>query len=390
MKAVIIAFCAFLLVFSVLTECTAAGPNDVLVVRNSNSPVSVRIAAYYMSKRGISDSRLVTVKTADSSVSAANESISPDDYVAQIHKPVADYLAKHALVNKIKYIVLTKGVPFRLSSDPTGGTSGGQSVDSVLATLGMSNPMFVNLGAKGHPVVNRYWRSREPFSHQKYGGYLVTRLDGYTEDDAKSLVDRAAAPAPKQRVILLDADAKKGLGDAAIQPKSILNDSGTDIIDVPVNFPDFNADMVHLGNMLSDKPNTHVILDKTDSFICISKPVTVYVSWGSNDGKFNADVYHNIKLGPRSLAETAVSSSGRTLLKTTGGQSLIADLIAQGAAGAKGYVTEPYLVSMASPSVFVDLYLSGRNLAESFYAGSRFLAWKDIVLGDPLCSLDGK
>ncbi|MEN6521625.1 MAG: TIGR03790 family protein [Armatimonadota bacterium] len=390
MKSIIIALCAFLLVLSGLAGCNAAGPDDVLVVCNSNSPVSMRIAAYYMSKRGISDSRLVTVKTVDSSASAANESISPDDYIEQIHKPIADYLAKHSLVNKIKYIVLTKGIPFRLSGDPTGGTSGGLSVDSVLTTLGMSNPISVNLGDKGHPVVNRYWRSKEPFSHQKYGGYLVTRLDGYTEGDAKALVDRAIAPAPEQRVILLDADAKKGLGDAAVQPKSILNDSGTGVNDVPVSFPDFNADMIHLSNMLPDKSNTQVVLDKTDSFICISKPLTVYVSWGSNDGKFNTDVYHNIKFGPRSLAETAVSSSGRTLLKTTGGQSLIADLIAQGTAGAKGYVTEPYLVSMASPSVFIDLYLSGRNLAESFYAGSRFLAWKDIVLGDPLCSLAEK
>ena len=27
----------------------------------------------------------------------------------------------------------------------------------------------------------------------------------------------------------------------------------------------------------------------------------------------------------------------------------------------------------------------GRNLAESFYAASRFLKWKDVVIGDPLC-----
>jgi hypothetical protein len=67
---------------------------------------------------------------------------------------------------------------------------------------------------------------------------------------------------------------------------------------------------------------------------------------------------------------------------------LIADLIAQGVAGAKGYVTEPYLDAIASPTVLLDAYSSGRNLAESFYSASRLIGWKDVVLGDPLCALD--
>ncbi|HPP75376.1 MAG TPA: hypothetical protein PLU88_09670, partial [Armatimonadota bacterium] len=114
-----------------------------------------------------------------------------------------------------------------------------------------------------------------------------------------------------------------------------------------------------------------------------------YISWGSNDYHFNLNTYHSLAFAPRGIAETAVSTSGRTFLPTTGGQSLIADLIAQGAAGAKGYVTEPYLDAIASPTVLMDFYTSGRNLAESFYAASRFIGWKDIVLGDPLCCLTG-
>jgi hypothetical protein len=113
------------------------------------------------------------------------------------------------------------------------------------------------------------------------------------------------------------------------------------------------------------------------------------VSWGSNDGGYNASVYHSITFAPGAVSETAVSTSGRTLLPTTGGQSLVADLIAQGTSGVKGYVTEPYLDSMASPTVLFDLYSSGRNLAESYYAASRFVWWKDVVLGDPLCCLTG-
>ena len=80
-----------------------------------------------------------------------------------------------------------------------------------------------------------------------------------------------------------------------------------------------------------------------------------------------------------------ISTSARTFLPTHGGQSLIADLIAQGVTGAKGYTDEPLLQAVASPSILWDRYTHGWTLAESFYAASRFVGWEDIVLGDPLC-----
>ena len=367
------------------------GPENVLVVQNGNSAVSKGIAAYYMAKRDIAKKFLVTVYTQDSSASGANESISPDDYIEKIHKPIRDYLIDKDLTDTIQYIVLTKGIPIRLTIDPTGAKSGAQSVDSILATMDLVNPIQIKLNDgkgnnNGNPVINRYWRCKEPFSHAKFGGYLVTRLDGYTESDAKALVDHALAPAPKQAFILLDADKGHGVGDISAQPRSFFKPDGTPA-PCNVQYNDFNADLIHLYDIISKRPGLDVQLDKTEEFVSNAKPLSIYVSWGSNDPKYHAETYHSLKFAPRSLVETAVSSSGRTFLPTSGGQSLIADLIAQGAAGAKGYVTEPYLASMASPSVFVDLYTSGRNLAESYYAASRFIGWKDIVIGDPLCKL---
>ena len=85
------------------------------------------------------------------------------------------------------------------------------------------------------------------------------------------------------------------------------------------------------------------------------------------------------------LTDTAVSSSGRTFLPTEGGQSLIADLIAQGVSGAKGYSDEPLVQAIASPSILFDRYTRGWTLAESLYAASALVGWEDIVIGDPLC-----
>jgi uncharacterized protein (TIGR03790 family) len=111
-----------------------------------------------------------------------------------------------------------------------------------------------------------------------------------------------------------------------------------------------------------------------------------YTSWGSNDPKFNAENYHKLRFAPGGIAETAVSTSGRTFLPTTGGQSLIADLIQCRVTGVKGYCDEPLLTAVASPTILFDRYTRGWTLAESFYAASRWTGWEDIVIGDPICS----
>jgi tetratricopeptide (TPR) repeat protein len=71
---------------------------------------------------------------------------------------------------------------------------------------------------------------------------------------------------------------------------------------------------------------------------------------------------------------------------TTGGQSLIGDLIREGITGVTGNVAEPLLDSVVKPQVLFPAYLSGFNLAESFYLALPFLSWQQVVIGDPLCA----
>ena len=114
-----------------------------------------------------------------------------------------------------------------------------------------------------------------------------------------------------------------------------------------------------------------VELTQTDAFAGKRTGLLGYISWGSNDRHYDADAYHSLRFSPGAVCETAVSTSARTFLPTQGGQSLIADLIAQGATGAKGYTDEPLLQAIASPSILLDRYARGWTLAESFYAASR-------------------
>ena len=85
-----------------------------------------------------------------------------------------------------------------------------------------------------------------------------------------------------------------------------------------------------------------------------------------------------------SIAETAVSTGGRSFnWNTAYGQSLVADLIEDGVSGVKGYVYEPYLTAVGSPSVLLPAYASGYNLAESHAAASTVSGWMGVVVGDP-------
>ena len=111
-----------------------------------------------------------------------------------------------------------------------------------------------------------------------------------------------------------------------------------------------------------------------------------YVSWGSNDAQFDSAAYHAVRFLPGALAETFVSTSARTFGPVTGGQSRIVDLIAQGVTGVKGYVSEPFTLALANPDILFDRYVRGATLAESFYAASYMVLWKDLVIGDPLCA----
>jgi len=364
------------------------GPENVLVVQNGNSPTSCRIAAYYATRRGIPAGNLVTLSTADSSQNSSAEVVSPQDYQDLIETPIRTYLSAHGLANQIQFIVLTKGVPLVLNT----GTWGGKSVDSLLSAIDLVNPLTVVLEWNNQTdtaFANRYWQAPEPFTHSSYGGYLVTRLDGYTEAEAKALVDRALAGQGAPYYLLLDVDARRGLGNPSLQPKSLLLPDGTLDPDYLMDYFDFNADLIRASQVISDRPQLSVELETTDAFVSSPYSLAGYESWGSNDGGFSATTYHSLAFATAGLAETAVSTSARTFLPTSGGQSLIADLIARGAAGAKGYVTEPFLDAVASPTVLFDLYTSGRNLAESYYAASRLIGWKDVVVGDPLCSLTG-
>ena len=206
----------------------AHSPSEVLLVYNSNSPVSTAIADYYAAQRGVTN--VLAVSCQDSALNGANETISLSDYTSKIETPIGDYLSSHSGIN---FIVLTKGIPIRIDGAATGSENEGESpqnyrpsLDSYLAALGYSTDngdvkaAIVGSGAQGVAWVNKYYNATAPFTHAQFGGYLVTRLDGYTQADAMALVDRslAAMQNPQKGSILLDVPSDFGSGDKTKMP----------------------------------------------------------------------------------------------------------------------------------------------------------------------------
>jgi hypothetical protein len=180
---------------------------------------------------------------------------------------------------------------------------------------------------------------------------------------------------------LFDVPLAFGVGDKTTQPAPV-----TATVTQESDWGDWNADMLRAHDLLEATGISNDLELEQSGFVGDQHNLLGYFSWGSNDPNYDAAGYESLTFAPGSIGDTAVSTSGRTFLPTTGGQSLIADLIAHGLTFGKGYVGEPLLQAVASPTIALDRFYSGYSMAESLYAASRFVGWEDVVLGDPLAT----
>ena len=371
MRPVALALAFSAVIAAIPARAFGQSADNVLVVINDASPVSVQVGEYYIRKRAIAQDHVIRLKT------VTTEGIARTDFDKTIHGPIADYLNKSDLVDKILYIVLTKGVPLRIEG--TSGLAGTiASVDSELTLLYRRMVGSLPAPVSGR-ITNPYFLEEKPISEAKpftrftSDIYLVTRLDGYTVDDITKLIDRGMTPGTTgkivldQRAQLLDAGGDRWLQQAADR----LRQSGA---------------------------GDRVVLEMTKAVVQQDGPVLGYYSWGSND-QSNRLRHFGLQFAPGAIGAMFVSTDGRSFKEPPadwipggsdqrgyGSQSLTGDLIRDGITGVAGHVTEPLLDATIRPQILFPAYLAGFNLAESFYLSMPFLSWQTVVIGDPLCA----
>ncbi len=344
----------------------ALTPEHVLVVVNRESPLSQRIAQYYVHKRLIPVGNVVTIRV------GPQEEISRADYAKYVEQPIAAFLKTHHLEEKILYIVTTLGVPLKIAGDNNGLNNDAASVDSELAALyarmkGIGMPLP---GPARNPFFNQI--SAE-FVHPAFPLYLVTRLAGYDFADVQAMIDRAMAA----------------------------RDAGKVVIDVRAdNNTPGNDWLRHAASLV---PKERLVLDDSARVLTGEKDVIAYAAWGSNDPDRTQRMlgFHWL---PGAIVTEYVSTNARTFQRPPAAwslgtwkdpstwfagapQTLSADYIHEGATGCSGHVYEPYLHLNPRPDILIPQYLSGRDLAQSYYVSMPAISWQNVVLGDPLCML---
>lgn len=352
----------------------AQSARNVLVVVNESSAESVEIGEYYARARGLPAEQILRIKV------DVGDEIPPVQYTSRIDLPIRSWLTRHAAMDRILYIVLTRGVPLRIAG--TGGRAGTlASVDSELALLyaRMTGRAIAPQGRVANPYFlgEALPQAGRPFSHAEHDIFLVTRLDGFSVGDVKALVDRGVAPQGGGRIVL---DMKAAIEEPANQW--------------------LRATSERLAAMgLKDR----VILEETSRVVTGESDVVGYYSWGSNDPAIKQRRL-GLAFAPGAIAGMFVSTDARTFTPppetwTIGTwdrresyyagspQSLAGDLIREGVTGLSAYVAEPFMDGTARPDILIPAYMAGFPLAEAFYLAIPDLSWRGIVIGDPLCAV---
>jgi uncharacterized protein (TIGR03790 family) len=347
---------------------------NLLLVVNTASADSDTVARHYITRRGVPSQNVCLL------VAPTTESITREAYTALIEQPIWKCITAAKAQDRILYIVLTKGVPIRITGT-AGRTGTSASVDSELTLLYrrrtgrvapvsgfVANPYFA--GAAAIDTI-------KPFAHDWFDIYLVTRLDGYSVRDVETLIDKGIAPARDGRFVL--------------DERASLVDSGGDA------WLRTAAQRLRAQGL-----GERVVLDESTKVLTQQTKVQGYYSWGSNDPAIHQR-HFDLEFVPGALAAEFVSTDGRTFkeppqtwlpantatkesIYSGSHQSLIGDFIRDGVTGAAGHVDEPYLDGTIRPEILFPAYVSGRNLAEAFYAAMPYLSWQTLVIGDPLCA----
>ena len=113
MKRFELVVCGLLLV-GAAASARAQSAANVAVVINESDAASLKVGEYYVAQREIPASNVIRIKT------TSDETIERDAFADGIRAPIAAALTRGNLIDRVLYIVLTKGVPLRIAGTAAG------------------------------------------------------------------------------------------------------------------------------------------------------------------------------------------------------------------------------------------------------------------------------
>ena len=390
---------AFLLVLSACRLGWALEPNEILVVANTDSAASVRLARYYCQRRSIPPGNVIPVSLGTS----LRDSISRKDYDKRLAGPIRRIFSTRKDLEHIRCLVTTYGVPFKVGRrEPLAGfdtqlkqlrqlqqeqkdavaqlEQKGQADSAVyrerrarLAQIQMDMDRITGKETEASVdselslvLCNAYelyrWqpnalRSGAP---QPFKTLMVSRLDGPNYGVAKGLIDKALAT------------EDKGLtGTACIDSRGLFAK------DMYSYFDQSLRDLAILTRLRTPFP---VEEERTEAlFPPGSCPQTaLYCGWYSLKKYVDAFDFVDGAVGFH------IASLEAARLRDPNSTQWCPAMLMDGITATLGAVTEPYLHAFPEPKAFFLALFDGHCLVEAFYLTKPFNSWQMLLIGDPL------
>ncbi|MDP4624077.1 MAG: TIGR03790 family protein, partial [Akkermansiaceae bacterium] len=350
---------------------------EVLVVFNSADPESERLANFYCEARDIPPAQVIGLSP------PAKADITRAEFNSTILTPLREHFEEKGYwqrtqdsqgvllpsSNRIRAIVLMKGMPLRIAPEPVTPPVEGEkppappadpisprdeaSVDSELALFGVET-----LPSKG-VLKNAFFESKLELASANAPFFvLVTRIDAPAYITCKKMITDSIAA------------EKTGLWGRAY-------------VDVANKFPQGDQ---WLNDIIAQhqKLGIPTVTDSFNDTLPTNYPMTdaaIYYGWydWNVSGPF---LNPSFLFRPGAIAIHLHSFSAQQL--TDPHKNWSGPLLTRGAAATVGNVYEPYLHLTHHFEILQDRLLKGWTLAEAAWAAMPVTSWQGIVLGDPL------
>jgi uncharacterized protein (TIGR03790 family) len=303
------------------------------------------------------------------------------------------------LRDTIKYIVMFKGVPFKIAPNYEYSYSSsikrtGVSVDALLAIsiqddipnfdilslfntnfyAYLENPYYnIEINYEGdYRFRQRYFKNYDNYRLS----FLVSRIDGVDSAAVATLIDRSANPdrSGNNAFVIDYHDSLNYLGkqharDNAFQAKNRLLSLDYNLIYDSSQTKLYKINQKVIGYMSSGKhagmpPNTPYLMRDSGTVFAPGAVVATVESYNA----FLADSIGINKSRQDSMA-------------------LVSEYLDAGFTGGAGTCYEPWTSTLICDSIFFPAYSAGYNLVEAAYMSMPYLGFRNVVYGDPFVSI---
>ncbi len=349
-------------------------PKDVLVIFNTADPDSAKLAETYQRARGVPADQILGLNL------PLKADISRAEFDTALLSPLRNHFENNGWwrrardsqglllpgENKIRAIVLMRGVPLRIQpspdqkppADPNNAAElissrHEASVDSELALFGIESLPTAGI------LKNTFYDSKVPLSQTPFKFLtLVARIDAPTYAIARRMITDAVET------------EKHGLWGRAY-------------VDVANKVPEGDE---WLNNIIERNHQVGIptIADRFNDTLPKNYPMTetaLYYGWydWNVSGPFLSPGF---QFRPGAVAIHVHSFSAEQL--TDAHKNWAAPLLVRGAAATIGNVYEPYLHLSHHFHILHDRLMQGWSFAEAAWAAMPVTSWQTVVLGDPL------